>query len=172
MKGIFILLFSISFVVAYGEEPLVMEQLTSDGQVKVQLLWPEVEPHEIYRIHVNFLDPNTNELLDDVQISYAVSVIQQGSMIELYHDLHTDEGTMDFEIMFPEDGKGPAEVVIEVVSITNYKHEILEIDEEFTFNVEVVPEFATLVIIVMAIAFAGIIIALRVKNKISFPLKA
>ena len=172
MKGIFILLFSISFVVAYGEEPLVMEQLTSDGQVKVQLLWPEVEPHEIYGIHVNFLDPNTNELLDDVQISYAVSVTQQGSIIELYHDLQTDEGTMDFELMFPEDGKGPAEIVIELVSITNYKHEILEIDEELTFNVEVVPEFATLVIIVMAIAFAGIIIALRVKNKISFPLKA
>ena len=30
------------------EQPVVMEQLTSDGQVKVQLLWPEVEPHEIY----------------------------------------------------------------------------------------------------------------------------
>jgi len=48
MKGIFLLLFSISFVVAYGEEPLVMEQLTSNGQVKIQLLWPEVEPDEIY----------------------------------------------------------------------------------------------------------------------------
>ena len=171
MKGIFILLFSISFVVAYGEEPLVMEQLTSDGQVKVQLLWPEVEPDEIYGIRVNFLDPNTYELLDDVQISYAISVTQQGSIIELYHDLHTDKGTMDFELMFPEDGKGPAEVVIEVVSITTDSGTI-QIDEEFTFNVEVVPEFVTLVIVVMAIAFAGIIIALRAKNKISFPLKA
>ena len=50
--------------------------------------------------------------------------------------------------------------------------ESITIDEEFTFLVMVVPEFATLVIIVMAISFTGIITALRIKNKISFPLKA
>ena len=156
---------------AYGEEPVVMEQLTSNDQVKVQLLWPEVEPHEIYGIRINFLDPNTDELLENVEINFAIAVTQHGSFIESYGHLHTDKGNMDFEVMFPEDGKGPAKVVIEVVSITT-DSDTIQIDEEFTFLVVVVPEFATLVIIVMAISFAGIITALRVKNKISFPLKA
>ena len=156
---------------AFAQESIVMEQLMSDGQVKVQLLWPEVEPHEIYGIRINFLDPNTDELLENVEINFAIAVTQHGSLIESYEHLHTDKGNMDFEVMFPEDGKGPAKVVIEVVSITTDSGTI-QIDEEFTFNVEVVPEFATLAIIVMAISFAGIIAALRVKNKISFPLKA
>jgi len=154
---------------AYGEEPVVMEQLTSNGQVKVQLLWPEVEPNEIYGIRINFLDPNTDELLENVEINFAIAVTQHGSLIELYEHLHTDKGNMDFEVMFPEDGKGLAKVVIEVVSITTDSGTI-QIDEEFTFLVVVVPEFATLVIIVMTISFAGIITALRVKNKVGFPL--
>ena len=156
---------------AYGEEPVMMEQLTSNGQVKVQLLWPEVEPNEIYGIRINFLDPNTDELLENVEINFEIAVIQRDSLIESYMHSHTDKGNMDFEVMFPEDGKGPAEVVIKVVSITTDSGTI-QIDEKFRFNVEVVPEFATLVIIVMAISFAGIITALRVKNKISFPLKS
>jgi len=154
---------------AYGEEPVVMEQLTSNGQVKVQLLWPEVEPLEIYEIRINFLDPNTDELLENVEINFAIVVTQHGSLIESYEHLHTDKGNMDFEVMFPEDGKGLAKVVIEVVSITTDSGTI-QIDEEFTFLVVVVPEFATLVIIVMAISFAGMITALRVKNKVGFPL--
>jgi len=105
MKGIFLLLFSISFVVAYGEEPLVMEQLTSNGQVKVQLLWLEVEPDEIYEILINFLDPNTDELLENIEINFAISVTQHGSLIESYNDLQTEEGHTDFVVMFPEDGQ-------------------------------------------------------------------
>ena len=177
MKKFLFILALIPFGIVYAQEPslmeqeaLVMEQITSDGQVKVQLLWPEVEPHEIYGIRINFLDPNTDELLENVEINFAIAVTQHGSLIELYHDLHTDKGNVDFEVMFPEDGKGLAKVVIKVVSITTDSGTI-QIDEEFTFLVVVVPEFATLVIIVMAISFAGIITALRVKNKISFPLK-
>jgi len=168
---ILLVVLSVLSLNAYGQELVVMEQVTSNGQVKVQLLWPEVEPHEIYGIRINFLDPNTDELLENVEINFVVAVTQQGSLIESYHGLQTEEGHTDFVVMFPEDGKGPAEVVIEVVSITTDSGTI-QIDEEFTFNVEVVPEFATLALIVMAISFAGIIIALRVKNKISFPLKA
>ena len=168
---ILLVVLSVLSLNAYGEEPVVMEQLMSNGQVKVQLLWPEVEPHEIYGIRINFLDPNTDELLENVEINFAIAVTQHGSLIESYHDLQTEEGHTDFVVMFPEDGKGPAEVIVEIISITTDSGTI-QIDEEFTFNVEVVPEFATLAIIVMAISFAGIIIALRVKNKISFPLKA
>ena len=45
---ILLVVLSVLSLNAYREEPIVMEQLTSDGQVKVQLLWLEVEPHEIY----------------------------------------------------------------------------------------------------------------------------
>ena len=107
MKRFLFILALIPFGVVYAQEPslmeqeaLVMEQITSDGQVKIQLLWPEVEPNEIYRIYVNFLDPNTDELFEDVQISYEVVVTQRGSIIDLYHDLKTDEGYLDFEVMF------------------------------------------------------------------------
>ena len=168
---ILLVVLSVLSLNAYGEEPVVMEQLTSNGQIKVQLLWPEVEPHEIYGIRVNFLDPNTDELLENVKINFAIAVTQHGSLIESYEHLHTDKGTMDFVVMFPEDGKGPAEVVIEVVSITTDSGTI-EIGEEFTFNIEVVPEFATLAIIVMAFAFVAILAIQRLKNTVSFPLKA
>ena len=178
MKRFLFILALIPFGVVYAQESslmeqeaLVMEQITSDGQVKVQLLWPEVEPNEIYGIYVNFLDPNTDELLENIEINFAIAVTQHGSLIESYEHLHTDKGNIDFEVMFPKDSKGPAKVVIKVVSITRDSSTI-QIDEEFTFLVLVVPEFATLAIIVMAISFAGIIIALRVKNKIRFPLKA
>ena len=63
---------------AYGQESVVMEQLTSNGQVKMQLLWPKVEPHEIYGIRINFLDPNNGELFENVQISYEIAVTQRG----------------------------------------------------------------------------------------------
>jgi len=153
------------------EEPVVMEQLLSNGQVKVQLLWPEVEPEELYGIGINFLDPNTDELLENVEINFTIAVAQYGSLIELYEHLHTDKGNMDFVVMFPEGGKGPAEVVIKVVSITTDSGTI-QIDEEFTFNVEVVPEFATVTIIVMAFAFVALLAIQRLKNTVCFPLKA
>jgi len=165
MKSIFLLLFSISFVVVYGEEPLVMEQLTSNGQVKVQLLWPEVEPDEIYGIRINFLDPNTDELLENVEINFAIAVTQHGSLIESYHDLQTEEGHTDFVVMFPEDDKGPAEVVIEVVSITT-DFGTIQIDEEFTFNVEVIPEFEALAMVVLALSFVSLLFLARGKLKI------
>ena len=100
------------------QEALVMEQITSDGQVKIQLLWPEVEPNEIYEIYVNFLDPNTDKLLENVEINFAIVVTQFDLLIESYEHLHTDKGNIDFEVMFPKDSKGPAKVVIKVVSIT------------------------------------------------------
>ena len=109
---------------AYGEEPVVMEQLTSNGQVKMQLLWPEVEPDKIYGIRINFLDPNTDGLLENVEINFAIAVIQHGSLIESYEHLHTDKGNMDFVVMFPEDGILPVGLVrftlVAVIIITAF----------------------------------------------------
>ena len=107
VKRFLFILALIPFGVVYAQEPslmeqeaLVMEQITSDGQVKIQLLWPEVEPNEIYEIHVNFLDPNTDELFEDVQISFEIVVTQHGSLIESYEHLHTDKGNMDLKLCF------------------------------------------------------------------------
>ncbi len=109
MKRFLFILALIPFGTVYAQEPslmeqetLVMEQITSDGQVKVQLLWPEVEPDKIYGIHVNFLDPNTDELLENVEINFDIAVIQHDSLIESYEHLHTDKGNMDFVVMFPD----------------------------------------------------------------------
>jgi len=66
--------------------------------------------------------------------------------------------------MFLEDGKGPAEVIVEIISITT-DSDTIEIGEEFTFNVEVVPEFATLAIIVMAVSFIGIFAIVRFRRQ-------
>ena len=178
MKKLLFILALIPFGTVYAQEPslmeqeaLIMEQITSDGQIKVQLLWPEVEPDEFYGIQINFLDPNTDELLDDVNIGYAIMVTQQGSIIEMYDHLHTDNGDEEFLVMFPEHGKGTAQIGIIIDSITKGS-DTIQIDEELTFNVEVVPEFAALVLIVMAIAFTGVIATLRLKNSVSFSFKA
>jgi len=101
------------------------------------------------------------------EIVYRVAVVQRENLIELYDDEYTDIGYARPSVVFPEDGLGPAEVIVEIVSITTDSGTI-QIDEELTFHVEVVPEFATLALIVMAIAFAGVLATLRFKNKISF----
>jgi len=92
-------------------------------------------------------------------------VSQRGSIIEWYDHLHTDNGNAEFVVMFPEHGKGAAQIGVIIDSITKGS-DTIQIDEELTFNVEVVPEFAALALIVMAIAFAGIIATLRFKNTV------
>ena len=172
MKRFLFILALIPFGTVYAQEPslieqeaLVMEQITSDGQVKVQLLWPEVEPDEIYGILINFLDPNTDELLENVEINFAISVIQHGSIIESYHDLHTDKGTMDFVVMFPENATGPAEVIVEI-NFVRSDEGVLRLDEEVSFTVQVIPEFEALAMVVLALSFASLLFLARGKLKI------
>ena len=90
----------------------------------MQLLWPEVEPHEIYGMRINFLDPNTDELLENVEINFTIAVTQHGSLIESYEHLHTDKGNMDFVIMFPVVGillVGPVRfTLVAVIIITAF----------------------------------------------------
>lgn len=90
--------------IAYAEEPIVMEQVTPNGKVKVQLTWPEVLPDELYNIEVRFLDPKTGQLLDNAHITYDVSVLQDHGPVEMYYDQSTNSGEATFEVVFPEDG--------------------------------------------------------------------
>ena len=153
----FLIVFSIMLQSAFGQESLVMEQLTEKGSVKVQLEWPKVYPEEIYNVNVKFLDPDTDELLDNVTIEYNVSVTKADVPIELYANQLTDTGMGSMEVMFPENDTGISQVTIEVYTINNGS-EVIVLDEIASFSVEVVPEFGVIVVTVLTISITCIII--------------
>ena len=161
----------IPFTSAFAEEPLIMEEVIPSGQVKIQIIWPEVLPDKLETVLIKFLDPETNELLEDVSINYNIAIVQNDSLIEFYEHFMTYDGQSGFGVVFPLDGVGPAEIIIEINSIADASN-MVEINEEVTFNVEVVPEFATVAIIVMAFAFVTLLAIQRLKNTVSFSLKA
>jgi len=144
---------------AYAED-LVMEQITPNGKIKVQISWPEVLPDQLYNVGISFIDPDTDQLLDNVSITYDVVVLQYDAIIELYHNQNTNNGVATFEVVFPEDGTGPAQVIVAVTSIRNGSDSV-QMDEEVSFDVQVVPEFATIAI-VMAFSIATVIALSRV----------
>lgn len=147
---------------AFAQESIVMEQIIENGQVKVQIEWPEVEPDEIYDIPIKFLDPQTDELIDDVTIQYSVSVIQESEQVEFILNETTKTGLASFGVLFPEKRDGQAQVYIEVYSITDDLGTII-LDEYVTFSVKVVPEFEAVAVAVLAASIAGIIILGRTK---------
>ncbi len=162
MKIFFILLALIPFASASAQEA-VMEQLVAGEELKVQLVWPEIYPDEIYDIEIKFLDPKTNEPLQDTVVNYNVSIIQD-IQIELYANQTTVTGTEKFEVLFPEYSKDQAVVWVYISSI-EYDSKIIPIDEQVRFDVYIVPEFATLAIIVMAVSFIGIFAIVRFRHQ-------
>lgn len=78
-----------SFSNAYGET--IMEQVIPSGKIKVQLAWPEVLPDKLYNAHVRFLEPDTDELLDKVTITYDAIILQHDGIIEEYIGESTDK---------------------------------------------------------------------------------
>jgi len=145
------------------EEPLVMEEVIPSGQVKIQIIWPEVLPDKLETVLIKFLDPETNELLEDVSINYSIAIVQNDSLIEFYDHFMTDEGWSGFGVVFPLHGVGPAEIMIEINSIADGSN-VVEINEEVTFNVEVVPEFGTIALIVMTFSFVAVLAVQRLRN--------
>lgn len=150
------------FVNAYAE-PIVMEKITSNGMIKVQLIWPEVLPDELYDIQIKFLDPNTNEQLKDARISYEVLVLQHRFTVEHYESQITYTGDATFEVLFPEDSIGTAQVIITVNAI-NKGLGLVKINENVSFNVEVVPEFSTLTVMIMAISIGAVLVLNKFKT--------
>lgn len=149
--------------VAYAEEPMVMEQVTPNGKVKVQLSWPEVLPDQLYNIDVRFLDTKTGQLLDNARITYDVSVLQDHGPVEMYHDQSTNSGEATFEVVFPEDGAGPARVIVAVTSLTNDSGTV-QMREEVSFNVHVVPEFGIFSAMIMVFAIGLLLISSRLRQ--------
>ena len=164
-----LLLLSLTFNYAYAQEPVIMEQVPPNGKVKVQLSWPEVLPDQLYNVDIRFLDPDTNQPLDNVSIGYDVAVSQNDDTIELYTDQNTSTGAARFEVVFPEGGTGPAQVVIAVTSMTNGSNSV-QMHEVVSFDVQVVPEFSTLAVMVMAFSIVAVLVLSRCKTSIKWAL--
>ena len=150
--------FTINYV--YAQEPVIMEQVSDNGSVKVQLFWPEVLPDELYNIELRFLNPQSNEPITD--LIYNVEVMQDEEPIEIYTDQHTADGRASFEVVFPEDGTGPAQVI---VVVTGMGSGTTNMDESVVFNVQVVPEFPALLAIVMALPLlVAVVLSRKMKS--------
>jgi len=159
-----LLLLSFTFNYAYAQEPIIMEQVTPNGKMKVQLIWPEVYPDDLYNIELRFLNPENNELVTDRWILYNVGVFQSDDHIEIYTDKYTEDGKGSFEVVFPLEGTGPAEVIV-VITAFGIGPTWANWNERVVFDVQVVPEFSTLTIIVLAFSIAAVLALSRFKTK-------
>ena len=158
-----IIISSFSTIYAQESEPLVLEQLSPSGQVLVKIEWPEVYPHELNSFKVSFHDPETGDLLDEIRINYNIFVTQNDNDIDHYmHNLTTD-GTGEFEVLFPEESQGPAEIIVELKASSD-KGMATVYNEEVVFSVNVVPEFGVIAAIILSIAFVPVL--LLSKNKL------
>ncbi|MCH7647014.1 MAG: hypothetical protein IIA83_00185 [Thaumarchaeota archaeon] len=158
------IIISVSSFNAYGQEPvemesepIVMEQVNLKVPIKVQLFWPEVLPDEIYDIQLSFLDPDTDELLDDKTITFDIIVNTKDMRIETYQLLNTTSGIHQFEVLFPEEHRDSVEVIINILRIDD-GFEIKNINsEKITFSVKVVPEFGVVAAIILSMSLVPII---------------
>ena len=157
-----IIISSFSTIYAQESEPLVLEQLSPSGQVLVKIEWPEVYPHELNSFKVSFHDPETGDLLDEIRLNYNIFVTQDDQDVDHYvHNLATD-GTGEFEVLFPEEGQGPAEVIVELKASSD-KGMATVYNEEVVFSVNVVPEFGVIAAIILSIAFVPVLLLSKSK---------
>lgn len=157
MKWVFLVLLLVPFNNIFAEEPIFLEQITSDNLIKVQLFWPEVLPHERYDIKIKFLDPQTNSLIQDKLVTYDIFLEQDGHPIEYYNNLKTSTGEDEFVVQFPEHSEGPSKMTVTINSVLE-EGKLIKINESLIFEVKVVPEFSTFAIAIMAISMMSILI--------------
>jgi len=158
-----LLLLSFTINYAYGQEPVIMEQVSDNGRVKVRLFWPEVLPDQLYNIELRFLNPQSNEPIID-SIIYNIAVMQDEDSIEVYTNQRTEDGKALFEVVFPEDGTGPAQVIV-VITGMGFGTTWTNMNERVVFNVQVVPEFSTLAVMVLSFSIATVLALSRFKTR-------
>ena len=157
MKWVFLVLLLVPFNNIFAEEPIFLEQITSDNLIKVQLFWPEVLPDERYDIKIKFLDPQTNSLIQDKLVTYDIFLKQDGHPIEHYKNLKTSTGEDEFVVQFPVHSEGPSKMTVTINSVLE-EGKLIKINESLIFEVKVVPEFSTFAIAIMAISMISILI--------------
>jgi len=159
-----IMISSLSSVFAQESEPIILEQLSPSGQVLVKLQWPEIYPEEISTFKVSFHDPETGELLDGkltdekFRLNYNVVVTQFDHPVESYHQNLTTDGTGEFEVSFPADHEGMAEITVELRALSRTSGDTVWYDESVTFSVNVLPEFGVIAMMIMIAAFVPILL--------------
>jgi len=157
MKWLLLILLLFPFTNSFAEEPIFLEQITSDNLIKVQLFWPEVLPDELYDIKIKFLDPQTDLLIQDKLVIYDIFLEQDGHLIEDYKNLKTSIGEDEFVVLFPENSEGPSKMTVTINSVLE-EGKLIKINESLIFEVKVVPEFSTFAIAIMAISMISILI--------------
>jgi len=170
MKKILAALLSIIIVSSlssvYAQEPIILEQLSPSEKVLVKLEWPEVYPDQLHHFKVFFVNPETDQLIKtNIRVDYAIAVTQNGNLIELYDHQKTLTGGGEFEVVFPVNATGPAEVIVEI-NFVRSDQEVLRLDEEVSFTVQVIPEFEALAMVVLALSFVLLLFLARGKLKI------
>lgn len=143
-----IILISSVFVNAYAQEEFTMKQTTPNGEVQVELFWPEIKYDELRQFSVTFRDPSNSEPLNNV--AFDLRITQGQDMIENYHD-EVANGVMVLEVLF--NNPGPATVDVNVKSV-----DAKTINDKVTFSVTVVPEFPLMMAVVMAVSMALVIV--------------
>jgi len=152
-----------SFSSVYAEESIILEQLSPSGQVLVKLEWPEVYPHELNQFKVSFHDPSTGDLLNDnFRLNYNVIVSQHDQPVEIYEKQLATNGKGEFNVLFPEETQGMAQVTIELRAASDHGNTI-KYFEDVTFTVNVVPEFGVIAMIVLSIAFVPILLVSKTR---------
>jgi hypothetical protein len=145
---------------AYAQEPIVMEQVTTDGSVKVRLVWPEVLPDEPSSFQIMFLDPDSNEPLTDT-VWYIVNVRHPAYEEPIEHyEGSVLNGEKSFAVLFPEDATGPVQVVVLILGIADKRT-----GYDVVFNVHVVPEFPYYSIVLIASIGTALLLA-RLKMRL------
>ena len=110
------------------------------------------------------LQENLSKIIDDKKIDFDLIVTTKDIQIEKYHVLNFTSGIYPFQVVFPEDTSNLAEVIVRINSIDD-GFEIKQFDPEIvTFPVKVIPEFATLSLIVMTLSFITVLTIQRFKN--------
>lgn len=135
---------------AYAQQEYTMKQLTTDGTMQVEVVWPpDIYPDTIRTFIVRFVDPSSGAFIN--KVTFDVQVMQGEDLIENYRD-QLANGARGFEVLFEEAGSATVHINMKKVGDTI-------MDEKFTFSVNVVPEFPVMLAIVMAASMAIVVLA-------------
>jgi hypothetical protein len=159
MKPILLGVILLSLVsTAYAQQEPTMKQLTTDGTMQIEIVWPpDIYPDTIRTFIVRFVDPSSGAFIN--KVTFDVQVTQGDDLIESYRD-QLANGARGFEVLFEEPGSATVHVNVKRVGDT-------VMDEKFTFSVNVVPEFPVMLAIVMAASMA-IVVLIRFGNIAKF----
>ena len=126
MKFLLVLLLIPLFTIpAFAES----QTLTTDqGTLEVKLSYEDINPNELTRIVIEFINPMTQKT--QVHVDYKIMIIESGEVIFKTPSLiHTSEGIINgFKFEFPQDGTYNMKIGIEGILFTPITAETVSFD--------------------------------------------